>query len=94
MKKNGQNERFSAKMGYFGQFFTKMDFLEKIENDITHANYAATLCKKPEQTYEQILRSRTNVKTDESEFVGPNSASCGAKKRYKQARKALKSLKK
>ena len=39
--------------------------------------YAATLWKKPEQTYEQSLRFRPDERTDKSEFVGPNSASSG-----------------
>ena len=53
---------------------------------LLYAYYAATLCKKPEQTYERILRSRnnerTNGRTNGSEFVGPNSAPRGTKKGF------------
>ena len=56
-------------------------FWEKAKMSLPYAYYAATLCKKPEQTYERILRSRNNERTDgrtdESEFVGPNSAPRG-----------------
>ena len=55
-------------------------FGEKTEMSIPYAYYAATLCKKPEQTYERILRSRPDERTDKSEFVGPNSALRGTKK--------------
>ena len=62
---------------------------------LPYAYYAATLCKKPEQTYERILRSssegrtdertdeRTDGRTDKSEFVGPNSAPRGTKNAQK-----------
>ena len=55
-----------AKMGFF---------CENPKMSLPYAYYAATLCKKPEQTYERILRSRNNERTDErtdeSEFEGP-----------------------
>ena len=56
---------------------------------LPYAYYAATLCKKPEKTNERILRSRTDGQmdgwqTDESEFVGPNSASGGEPKMGKK----------
>ena len=87
----GQNGRFWAKMGYFWQFLPRNGengiFWEKAKMSLPYAYYAATLCKKPEQTYERILRSssegrkneRTNGRTDKSEFVGPNSAQRGTK---------------
>ena len=34
-----------------------------------------------EKSYERILRSRSDGRTDESEFIGPKSASRGTKKR-------------
>ena len=35
-------------------------FWEKAKMSLPYAYYAATLCKKPEQNYERILRSRNN----------------------------------
>ena len=66
-------DSFEAKMGQTGFFG------EKAKMSLPYAYYAATLCKKPEQTYERILRSRNNGRTDESEFVCPNSAPRGTK---------------
>ena len=40
-------------------------FWEKAKMLLPYAYYAATLCKKPEQTYERILRSSNNGRTDE-----------------------------
>ena len=61
----------------------KTRFLSKSDNVTSVRYYAATLCKNPEQTYERILRSsseeRTDERTDKSEFVGPNSAPRGTK---------------
>ena len=66
---------------------------------LPYAYYAATLCKKPEQTYERILRSsnnertngrtngRTDGRTNESEFVGPNSAPRGTKNQENRRKK-------
>ena len=73
------------KMGYFWRFLPRNGengiFWEKAKMSLPYAYYAATLCKKPEQTYERIMRSwsdeRTDERTDESEFVGPNSAPRG-----------------
>ena len=63
-----------AKMGFFGK---------KRKCHFRTLFRAATLCKKPEQTYERILRSSseelTDERTDKSEFVGPNSAPRGTK---------------
>ena len=65
---NGQNVRFWAKMGYFLQFLPRNGengiFWGKAKMSLPYAYYAATLCKKPEQTYERILRSRTDKQTN------------------------------
>ena len=64
---NGQNGRFWAKMGYFWQFLTQNGengiFCENPKKSLPYAYYAATLCKKPEQTYERILRSKMYGRT-------------------------------
>ena len=86
---------FGPKWAIFDSFCPGMAktrfFWEKAKMSLPYAYYAATLCKKPEQTYEWILRSRhngrtdertngrTDERTDESEFVGPNSAPRGTK---------------
>ena len=86
---------FGPKWAIFDSFCPGMAktrfFWEKAKMSLPYA-YTATLCKKPEQTYERILRSRTdgrsnertdertNGRTNESEFVGPNSAPRGTKK--------------
>ena len=64
-------DSFGAKMGQ------RIFFCEKAKMSLPYTYDAATLCKKPEQTYERILRSRPDERTDKSEFVGPNSASSG-----------------
>ena len=51
-------DSFGAKMGQTGFFW------EKAKKSLPYAYYAATLCKKPEQTYERILRSRNNERMD------------------------------
>ena len=60
---------FGAKWANFDSFGAKMRqtgfFWEKAKMSLPYAYYAATLCKKPEQTYERILRSRKNERTDE-----------------------------
>jgi len=57
---NGQNERFWAKMAIFCRFWAKIAktrfFGQKAKMSLPYAYYAATLCKKPGQTYERILR--------------------------------------
>ena len=57
-----QNDCFWAKMGYFLQFLPRNGkngiFWEKAKMSLPYAYYAATLWKKPEQTYERILRSK------------------------------------
>ena len=62
---------------------------EIVQNDemkilLPYAHKAANLCEKLENSYERILRSssdgRTHGRTDESEFIGPKSASRGTKK--------------
>ena len=65
-------DSFSAKIGQTGLFWEKRKchFHTLI---IILYYYAATLCKKPEQTYERILRSRMDGRTDKSEFVSPNA---------------------
>ena len=59
-------------------------FWEKAKMSLPLAYYAATLCKKLEQTYERILRSkmygRTHERTDGREFKGPNRLRRGTKK--------------
>ena len=54
----GQNGRFWAKMAIFGPFLGQMAktrfFWGKAKMSLPYAYYAATLCKKPEQTYERI----------------------------------------
>ena len=66
-----QNDCFWAKMGNFDSFGAKMGqtgfFCEKAKMSLPYTYYAATLCKKPEQTYERILRSRTDKRTDGQE---------------------------
>ena len=54
-------DSFGAKMGQTGFF------LEKAKMSLPYAYYAATLCKKQEQTYERILRSRTDERTNGQE---------------------------
>ena len=51
-------DSFGTKMGQTGLFG------EKAKMSLPYAYYAATLCKKPEQTYERILRSRPDGRTD------------------------------
>ena len=62
-----QNVHFWAKMGYFLQFWPQNGenriFWEIPKMSLPY-HYAATLCKKPEQTYERILRSKIYVRTD------------------------------
>ena len=66
---------FGPKWAIFDSFCPGMAktgfFWEKVKMSLPYAYYAATLCKKQEQTYEQILRSssegRTNGRTDERE---------------------------
>ena len=80
---------FGPKWANFDSFGAKMGqtrfFWEKAKITLPYAYYAATLCKKPEQTFERILRTssdeRTNGRTDKSEFVGPNSAPRGTNKK-------------
>ena len=59
--------------------------------------YAATLCKKLEQTYERILRSKmyghTNGRTHRGEFKGPNRLRRGTKKHQVSIQQDHKSLK-
>ena len=50
---------FRPKWANFGSFRAKMS--------LTYTYYAAKLCKKPEKTYERILRSRTDEQTDGQE---------------------------
>ena len=64
----------------FGPKMAKTGFFGKMS--LPYPYYAATLCKKTEQTYEWILRSRIYRQTDESESVGPNSTSGGEPKKY------------
>ena len=70
------NEHFWAKIVIFWAKMAKTRFFgQKAKMSLPYAYDAATLCKKPEQTYEWILRSRTNGQTEESEFIGPISTS-------------------
>ena len=57
--KRANFDSFGAKMGQTGFFG------EKAKMSLPYAYYAATLCKKPEQTYERILRSSSEERTDE-----------------------------
>ena len=70
-----QNVNFWVKMDVFGpkwaifdNFFpgmAKTGFVwEKAKMSLSYAYYAATLCKKPEQTYERILRSSSEERTN------------------------------
>ena len=60
---------FGQKWAIFDSFcpgMAKPGFIwEKAKMSLPYAYYAATLCKKPEQTYERILRSdgRTDGRT-------------------------------
>ena len=72
---------FGPKWAIFDSFAPKMAKTGFFWKNPKMSLYAATLCKKPEQTYEWILRSRTDKQTDgrtnKSEFVGPNCAPRG-----------------
>ena len=82
---------FGPKWAIFDSFCPGMAktrfFLEKAKMSLPYAYYAATLCKKPEQTYERIPRSkmygrtdkRTYEQTDGGEFKGPNRLRWGTK---------------
>ena len=77
---NGQNGRVWPKWAIFDNFCPKMAktgfFCENPKMSLLYAYYDATLCKKPEQTYERILRSKMYVRTDgcthRGELKGPN----------------------
>ena len=64
---------FRPKWAIFDSFGPKMAktgfFWKNLKMSLPYPYYAATLCKKPEQTYARILRSkmyvRTNARTDE-----------------------------
>ena len=60
---------FGPKWAIFDSFCPGMAktgfFWEKAKMSLPYAYYAATLCKKPEQTYERILRSSSEERTDE-----------------------------
>jgi len=66
---NGQNGRFGPKWAIFDSFCPGMAktrfFWEKAKMSLPYPYYAATLCKKPEQTYERILRSSSEGRTNE-----------------------------
>ena len=79
---------FRPKCDSFDEEMAKTEFFwEKAKMSLLYAYYAATLCKKPEQTYERILRSKMYVRTDErtdertdgGEFKGPNRLRRGTK---------------
>ena len=59
---------FGPKWAIFDSFCPGMAktgfFWGKAKMSLPNPYYAATLCKKPEQTYERILRSRNNGRTD------------------------------
>ena len=65
---NGQNDRFWAKMGYFWQILPQNGenkiFWENPKMSPPYAYYAATLCKKLEQSYERILRFKMYGRTE------------------------------
>ena len=69
-----QNVRFWAKMGYFWQFLPR----KNAKMSLPYAYYAATLCKKPEQTYERILRYKMYVRT-EANLKVPTASGGGPK---------------
>ena len=76
---------FGPKWAIFDSFCPGMAktgfFWGKAKMSLPYAYYAATLSKKPEQTYERILRStRKDERTDASEFIGPISAKWGTNK--------------
>jgi len=70
---------FGPKWAYFDSFGGKMGqtgFLGKSEN----VTSVRLVCRNfVQETYERIVRSRANGKTDKSEFVGLNSAPRGTK---------------
>ena len=59
------------------KIFPKISFLKNPNMSLQYTREAATLCKKVEKSYERILKSRSNERTDkqtdESEFIGPKS---------------------
>ena len=83
----GRNDLFWTKMPIFDSFWAKMAktrfFLKILKMSLPFTYEAATLCKKLEKSYEWILRSsanvRTNGPTDGREFIVPKSASRGTK---------------
>ena len=69
-RENGQNGRFWPKWAIFDSFcpgMAKTGFFWEKRKCHFHIHYAATLCKKPEQTYERILRSSSDERTDGQE---------------------------
>ena len=81
-----QNARFWAKIGYFWQFWPQNGkngiFWENPKISLPYPYYAATLCKKPEQSYERILRSKMYVRTDvrtEADLKVPTASGGGPK---------------
>ena len=64
-------EIFGPKWAIFDSLSAKMwqtgFFWEKAKMSLPYAYYAATLWKEPEQTYERILKSRNNERTDRRE---------------------------
>ena len=71
------------KLQFFHRFWAKMAktifFRQNPKMSLPYTYEAATLCNKLEKSYERILRSSSNARTDESEFIGPKSASRGTK---------------
>ena len=81
----GQNGRFWAKMAIFDRLLGRNGENKNRKNpkmSLPYTHEAATLCKKLEKSYERILRSSSEGRTDESEFIGPKSASRGTKKYF------------
>ena len=82
---------FGSKWAIFDSFGPKLAktgfFWKNPKISLPYPYYATTLCKKPEQTYEWILRSkmygrtygRTDERTNGGEFKGPNRLWRGTK---------------
>ena len=79
----GRNGRFGTKWQFVDRFGAKMAktifFRKNPKMSLPYTYEAATLYKKLEKFYQRILRSSSNGRTDESEFIGPISATRGTK---------------
>ena len=71
----GQNDHFWTVVG--PKWRKQVFFGKKGEIPLPYAYYAATLCKKPEQTYERILRSKANLQVPTASGGGPKTLILG-----------------